>query len=426
MTSPFVVTTEACLLLALAAAPLLGQRVLEGPEPNASFATATVLLCGSEALGMLSSASDEDWFRIVLSAPSDLRLQTGPAATSEVGDTVITLLDSTGGPLRASDDGIFTGYYSTLSAQNLPAGTYYAAVTAGEHAATTGSYLLDVRCESPTTPATFVVANEAAENNNPLTGGIATSVTLPVRCNGTLSSTGHDGDWDFWRVLAFGDTMLRIRVTATAAHPNQQAEDLVLYLYDGASVPNRVAGPFFATENSTWDQAIDVRITGGLHHVAVRGVDGSQAGSYYLELTQRSSASATIFAGGCGGRSLTLPITSVGPGSPQSLEAAFLGMSYSVVGTGLGNPGYAFHVVGLQSTFVDLTPLGATGCALEVDYVDAAFQLADAAGQATWTVPVPGNMTLLGTRLHSQVAVLDLSNPLGITISNRVASTIGN
>ena len=39
---------------------------------------------------------------------------------------------------------------------------------------------------------------------------------------------------------------------------------------------------------------------------------------------------------------------------------------------------------------------------------------------------VPDSVNLLGTTVHSQAAVLDLSNPLGITISNRVAATIGN
>ena len=83
-------------------------------------------------------------------------------------------------------------------------------------------------------------------------------------------------------------------------------------------------------------------------------------------------------------------------------------------------------MLGLAPTALNLTPLGAPGCTLEVAYVDTGLQLADAFGFATWTIAVPDQVALLGTSLHSQAAVLDLSNPLGITISNRVASTIGH
>ena len=352
---------QVAVVAAAIASPLLAQRIAEAPEPNASLATATTLACGLEAAGSLSSTADEDWFRIVLPVTSDLRIQTGPSLNNEIGDTVVTLLDSSGGPLRASDDGIFAGHYSQLDAKGLPAGTYYAAITAGVHAAVMGGYVVDVRCETASTTSAPLIANEGPENNNPLTGGIATNVILPVRCNGTLSSTGHTGDWDFWRVLAFGDSMLRIRVAATAGHPNAPAQDLAVYLFDGATPPVFVAGPFFASELSTWDQAIDVRIQGGIHHVAVRGVTGSAPGSYYLDLSTRAASSATVFAGGCGGRTLGLPITTVGPGAPQVLESAFLGMTYAVEGSNLGSNGFAFHVVGLAPTFIDLTPFSSIG-----------------------------------------------------------------
>jgi len=412
------VISRLLIALALCAVPsvIRAQRVPEAAEPNASIAGATAMLCGQEAIGTLISISDEDWFRIVLTGPTDLQLRTGPSFTGAIGDTIVTLLDNTGGPLRCNDDGVGLGQYSELFARNLPAGTYYAAVTAGANAAASGSYLLDVRCEAAMTIAVPPTANEGPENNDPLTGGSATSVLLPVRCNGDLSSTGHAGDWDFWRVLSFGDSVLRIRVAGTANHSNTPADDLVVYLFDGMSPPNVVAGPFYASDAGEWDLAIDAPIAGGLHHVAVRGMAGSQPGSYYLDLQTRDPASAMVFAGGCGGRTLGLP----------ALETATLGTTYSLEGSSLGTNGYAFHVIGLAATSIDLTPFGAIGCTLEVSYVDTAFQFADAAGRATWTLIVPDTVSLLGTTVHSQAAVLDLSNPLGITISNRVAATIGH
>ena len=412
--------------LATTSSALLAQRVLEAPEPNQTISRATSLPCQQEAIASLSSSTDEDWFRIVLGATTDLRVQTGPTFTGQIGDTVITLLDATGGPLRANDDGIFRGYYSEIDAKSLPAGVYFIAVTAGANAATSGDYVVDIRCEAPGTITNGFISNEGPENNDPRTGGIATNVVAPARCNGSLASTGHAGDWDFWRLLSFSSTMLRIRVNGTGTHPNTPADDLVIYLFDAANPPNLIAGPFFASDQDEWDQAIDVRIESGIYQLAVRGVDGSSPGNYYIDLATRPRASTTVFTGGCGGRTLGLPATNAGVGSPQILESAYVGMTYAIEGSNLGANGFAFHVVGLAQTSVDLTPLGAPGCTLAVSFVDTLFEFADAAGRATWTVTVPESAALVGTTLHSQAAVLDLSNQLGITISNRVATKIGH
>ena len=404
---------------------VVAQRVTEASEPNQTLLSATVLACGEEAIGGLSSAADEDWYRIVIATTSDLRLSTGPTTSADVGDTVITLLDNAGAPLRANDDGVGTGLYSQLYVADLPAGTYYAAVTIGANAAASGGYLLDVSCQTPFLASTPLVANEGPENNDPRSGGTATSVIVPARCSGNLATTGPNGDWDFWKLLVLGDNMLRMRLLGTASHPNLPANDVVLYLVEAQSPYAVIAGPFFASDRDEWDQAIDVRLRGGLYHAVVRGVEGSQAGDYYLDCTMAPASSATVHPGGCGGRQLSLPTTNIGTGAPLALESAYLATTYAVEGLNLGGNGFAFHVVGLQSTFVDLTPFGAAGCALEVVYLDTAFQFADASGRATWTVLVPDNPVFLGTTLHSQAAVLDLSNPLGITISNRVSSTVG-
>src|SRR5690606_33931999 len=76
-------------LLAIAAIEqgVVAQRIQEAAEPNASVATATPMSCGQEAVGSLSSTTDEDWFRIVLPVTSDLRLQTGPSHSNAIGDT---------------------------------------------------------------------------------------------------------------------------------------------------------------------------------------------------------------------------------------------------------------------------------------------------------------------------------------------------
>jgi hypothetical protein len=62
---------------------------------------------------------------------------------------------------------------------------------------------------------------------------------------------------------------------------------------------------------------------------------------------------------------------------------------------------------------------------LEVVYIDTPLQLADAAGRATFSLRLPETPSLLGTTVESQVAVFDLSNALGITLSNRVSAAVG-
>src|SRR5688500_17338988 len=103
----FLVST--CLVVSLRA-----QRVAEVAEPNASPATATVLELGREAFGTLATAADSDWFRVVLTAPSDLCLDTAPGTGTEVGDTTLVLLDATGAPLRANEQGVGSGHYARL------------------------------------------------------------------------------------------------------------------------------------------------------------------------------------------------------------------------------------------------------------------------------------------------------------------------
>ncbi|MFK7740942.1 MAG: hypothetical protein AB8H80_11525 [Planctomycetota bacterium] len=412
---------------------LCAQRVAEASEPNSGTATATVLGCGQEAFGTLLSPADRDWYRFTLPAAANVSLETGPAFDPPVAEaTELVLLDAAGAPLLASVDGgaalhapgAAAGRYAALRSVPLAAGTYYCSVRPAVGAAV-GGYLLDLRCRASNAASPAGTTNEASENNDPRTGGSPTSLIAPSRCSGVLSNAGagSGGDWDFWRVLTFGPELLRVTLAATAAHPAGPAEDVVLYVFDGQSPPNRLAGPFHASAPGTHDVAIDVYVPGGFVQLAVRGNEGSAAGAYYLDVVPQLAATMTIHAGGCGGRRLDVPAVVAAGGT--SLERARLGATYSIEGSQLDAGGLAFHVVGLQNLALDLTPFGAPGCTLEVDNVDAVFQPADANGRATWSVAVPDTTVLLGTRLESQAAVLDFSNPLGITISNRVTATIG-
>jgi len=419
------------MLRPLCALPLLvallpAQRVPEAVEPNDSTATATQLLCGQEAVGTLSSSTDQDWFRFTLAASTDLSIETGPTLTGEVGDTRLVLLDADGAPLRSNEDGPLSGYYAQLYAPALAAGTYYVIVERGAVGVTSGDYLLDLRCRPASVPAVGGVIAEAGGNNDPRNGGVAQSVFAPARIDGSLDSVGFDGDWDFYRVLLFGDGVLHARLDGTALHPGQNvAADVVFYLFDGATPPNVLAGPFHASDRDAYDAPQSFRLPGGIYQVAVRGFGGSQSGSYYLDLSSSVAARATVHAGGCNGRALGLGVANSGPGAPRTLEVPQIGTTMSLEGSNLDAFGLALHVVGFNATSIDLTVFGAPGCTLEVDYVDLAFALADATGRASWTIPLPETASVLGATIESQAAVLDGSNGLGITLSNRVSCLVG-
>lgn len=416
-------TASIALLWAL---PASAQAVPEAPEPNDTTATATALALGREAFGTLATTADSDWFRLTLTAATDLRLESGPGVGSQVADTVLTLLDAAGAPVRSNDQGVQAGYYARLEVNGLAAGTYYVAVECGTAAVAPGSYTLDVRGALPVAPGVPPLFAEGPENNDPRTGGTATGIVLPARCDGVVSSSGAGGDWDFYRFTLATESFVALRVAATASHPSPRLDDPVLYLFDANVPPMLLAGPAYASAFGSWDTALQARLLPGSYHVAIRGFDDAITGGYFLDVLRSDGARITVHPGGCGGRVASVATTNSGPGAPLRSERPTIGTSYALRGSSLGAGGFAFHAIGFSPTFLDLSAYGAPGCILEVNYVDAPLQLADASGNATFVTPVPESPSLLGLSLESQIAVLDLSNPLGITLSNRVSAELGN
>ncbi len=402
------------------------QRVAEAAEPNQTAATATALAICREAFGSLAAAGDSDWYAITVPAGVRLRAETGPGAGAQARDTVLTLLDASGSPLRSNDDGVASGWYSRLYAPVLPAGQYFLAVEAGANAQAGGSYTLDVRGVAVAAAAP-PLAPEGPESNDPRLGGVATGVTLPARCSGAAPSTGLAGDWDFYRFALATESFVEARVDGTASHPSSpRLDDPVLYLFDNSLPPNLLAGPFQSSSFGVYDAMLEARLPAGTYQIAIRGWNGSVGGAYFLDVTRRDAARVTVFAGGCGGRVLDVATTDAGPAAPLRLERPVIGTTLSLIGANLGANAFTFHVVGFSPTFVDLGMLGAPGCTLEVNYVDTPLYLADAAGRVVYPLALPEASNLLGLTVESQAAVFDLSNALGVTLSNRVAAVVGN
>jgi hypothetical protein len=414
-------TSVSILFLAVLGA----QQVPEGPEPNSTIGSATPLPCGAEGAGELGTAGDVDWWALTLAAPGELFVETLPGDPVQVGDTIVTLLDAGGAPLRTNDNGIGAGYYSRLHVPVLAAGSYFVAVERGAAAAATGAYRLDVRCAPLQASGSAPLVAEGPENNDPRSGGTATNVPSDARCTGTLSATGPAGDWDFYRFALLQPSLLRARVDATAGHPSTpRTDDPVLYLYGDGASPVLLASAFASGDYGVWDAELVVRLPAGVYQVAVRGWQDSIAGSYYLDLRRVLAADASSNPGGCAGRTLDLLRTDVGPGAPLALERPVIGRTYALWGSGLGANGICVHAYGVTPVHVDLTALGAPGCFLDVVWIDLPLLLADAAGNASVVLVLGEDPSLLGVPLVNQLGVLDFSNPLGITTSNSVTAVM--
>ncbi|MBX3463466.1 MAG: hypothetical protein KF830_09860 [Planctomycetes bacterium] len=412
------------LLLPLSA--VFAQQVTEGPEPNSSVATATMLPCGAQGLGALGTTVDVDWWALSLATPAELFVETLPGGGAQIGDTILTLLDAGGAPLRTNDDGLGAGLYSRLHVPWLAAGSYFAVVQRGAAAPGTGTYRIDVRCAPFAPSGSGPLVAEGPENNDPRTGGTPTTVPVPSRCSGSLSSTGPGGDWDFYRFTLLEPSLLRARVDATAAHPvTPRTDDPVLHLFSDGSPPQLLAAAAAGTTFGVWNAELAVHLPVGVYQVAVRGWQDSPAGSYYLDLRRVRAASATAEPGGCAGRTLELLRTDLGPGAPLALERPVIGRTYALFGSNLGANGLAVHAYGVTPVDVDLAPVGAPGCFLKVDWIDLVPLFADGAGTAAVALALGEDPTLLGVPLVNQLGVLDFSNPLGITTSNSVHAVMG-
>jgi hypothetical protein len=73
-----------------------------------------------------------------------------------------------------------------------------------------------------------------------------------------------------------------------------------------------------------------------------------------------------------------------------------------------------------------LTPLGLTGCGLEVDLLGVLVAVPSVNGSAKLNLPLPNASSLIGARFYMQALVPDsAANKGGLTVSNGVESSIG-
>ncbi|MCA8967364.1 MAG: PPC domain-containing protein [Planctomycetes bacterium] len=417
---------------------LLAQGVLESAEPNNSTATAAVLPNGVQGYGDIT-AGDEDWFKITLAAASDLKVWTGAGFLGPIGDTRVRIYAADGVTILADvDDGNTAthGYYTTFAVGNYAAGDYYVAVR-GFGATTVGAYTLDVVVATPGTyaavlpPLTSVA--ESAEDNDPRhVAGVATASNL-FTLNGGNTVAGAGGstdfdvaaaDYDFYALNITSPGLVTMETITGAAAPANT--DTVIHFAD--STFTRLAYDDEGGAGSLSLLSYNVT-TPGTYYAVVSGWGSGSTGNYLLRVTgplaplPTGQASVTMQSGGCGPNLSTRP---AGTGSGSELPV--LGSQFWVDGTGLQPNTLLFRVIGLLPRNVpfNLGPLGAPGCQIEVNGLDASAGISDAAGVLFWNVNSPFTLALIGLPLEQQLVALDSgANALGVVVSNRVSTLWG-
>ena len=137
-----------------------------GTDQAGSRATSAVLPLGSSQIGIIGSSTDEDYFRITLSADADVQVHANGSI-----DTVGELFDSSGNRLAYNDDSVLSLWPGAFfMVKRLPAGTYYVAVSGFD--GDTGTYMLYARAAADQSNAT-----DTAEELEP--GTLVTGVMDP-------------------------------------------------------------------------------------------------------------------------------------------------------------------------------------------------------------------------------------------------------
>lgn len=144
------------------------QVTTAGDDHGNSTGSASVAPVPGTIAGQLEQGGDEDFFRLVVSVPGTLQVQTTGST-----DTYGYLLDDTGTPIEADDDD-GAGSNFSITRTLTETGTYYVRIR-GHDSLTTGSYILNVSF----TPAPDDHGNVFAEATPVTPGTLASPSVTP-------------------------------------------------------------------------------------------------------------------------------------------------------------------------------------------------------------------------------------------------------
>jgi hypothetical protein len=415
-------------------------------EPNDGPATAQALPQGNCRVDVdagLSGPTDQDWYRVVLTAPrSGVWFLIDEGGTPWITQHRYEVYDSTGTTLvnaltlgtNAADNS--TTSQRTSQIRCWPAGTYYLAVKNRSstppptNKVLVGKYRLKYLAVPMNTG--LAVAEAAEANNTPAT---ATAIGAGDWGVGDLTA----GDTDWWKVHTAGPSTLMVQ---TRAGVPTALTDSTIKLFDAKGTQ---LGATQFTGNLL-DGNLHARMTVTLNFdspsdffVEVSAPAGP-LGNYVLEVGLVPCTPYLTAASGKNDENLLCLGTATGARVEYSTtgtrELPVVGSLYTRLARLMAPGALLMHLQGFSDQFAnggavplpfDLTPLGAPNCSVTVDPAFVTLLFADGAGRALIVQPIPSAPVFLGVVIHEQVLVFDAAaNPLGLTMSNSLWYQIGN
>lgn len=404
-------------------------------EPNDQPAQSGLLTLNATSAGHLgyygagggTNADHQDWWRVTLPEPGELRLQV---STSPLLNLNVNAFAGASHGIMVYDADATTVLFSALqapnstnthAAQRLRAGTYYVRLTKLESAGSYGSYTLK--------PQLLAVPQDPELNDNSVQAGLA---TLGSSVQGNLGYRGGgqgltQDQLDWWRFAMPSTGQVQLVVTTSSAlnlNANSGlsiAEGLTVFTSEGdGSVGTRLFGTSQA-QGKTNSYSLNLAAGNYLLRLVKLGQDGywgtySAAFNYFGAPIITSPATAR----GITGQPFSYTITALGGGSfaAQDLPPGLnLDASSGVISGTLGT--HATHVVtmlvtnahGAASAPLAITVRPHPQVAIQAltgrqvlvswpqDYPDFSLQMTDALIAQTAWEPVPGAPTVLGNML---------------------------
>jgi hypothetical protein len=147
------------------------------------------------------------------------------------------------------------------------------------------------------------------------------------------------------------------------------------------------------------------------------------------ELQMPASSAIQVFGQGCPGPAGTPQLTAL-PGSlpiiGQTLQIQLSPLPASIFAIPFGAVGFSDQTYAGAALPASLASIGAPGCTLYVS-IDQEFILSNLSGTATWNIPVPFDLNLLGLDAYLQGAVLVPGfNAANFVVANAAHVVVGS
>ncbi|MFM2330455.1 MAG: hypothetical protein RLZZ494_2558 [Pseudomonadota bacterium] len=254
---------------------------------GANTTTSVLVISGAEGSSMIDSSTDQDWWKVELTAGTAYTFRLSAAADSPL-DAYLRLLNSDGTAVASNDDS-GSSKNSVISYTAKTTGVFY--LSAQGYGASTGAYVIS--------------ATSTASDSIP--GTRATRAVLTVGGDAGSSTVDATSDQDWWKVTLVSGTTYTFDLKAAA----DSSLDSYLRLLDS----NGVLLTYNDDNNGADDaQIIYTATKSGTFYLSAQGY-GSSTGAY--SLTATANAADTI----PGSASTTATLTVNGEAGSSAIDS---------------------------------------------------------------------------------------------------------